>query len=74
MVIFHCASLDGQKAKVDAKKKIDIWQLPPVLVIHLKRGLAERVRCVHGCPWLIPRYQKKVMQYDMSWYIDIFHV
>eukprot|EP00435_Cladocopium_sp_Y103_P065301 s85_g27.t1 len=25
------------KAKVDAKKKIDLWQLPPVLVIHLKR-------------------------------------
>ncbi|CAK9117900.1 unnamed protein product [Durusdinium trenchii] len=25
------------KAKVDTKKKIDLWQLPPVLVIHLKR-------------------------------------
>ena len=70
-MIFHCASLDGQKAKVDAKKKIDIWQLPPVLVIHLKRGLAERVRCVHGCPWLIPRYQKKwcsMICHDISIY------
>eukprot|EP00438_Fugacium_kawagutii_P018509 Skav201482 [mRNA] locus=scaffold828:180302:186204:- [translate_table: standard] len=26
-----------EQAKVDAKKKIDLWQLPPVLVIHLKR-------------------------------------
>ncbi|CAJ1430787.1 unnamed protein product [Effrenium voratum] len=25
------------KAKVDARKKIDLWQLPPVLVVHLKR-------------------------------------
>jgi len=40
MVIFHCASLDdGQKAKVDAKKTTDLGQLPPVLVLHLKRGL-----------------------------------
>ena len=71
MVIVHCASLDGQKAKVDAKKKIDIWQLPPVLVIHLKRGLAEQVRCAHGCPWFIPRYQKKwcsMICHDISIY------
>ena len=34
------ATCCGEKAKVDAKKKIDLWQLPPVLVIHLKRALA----------------------------------
>jgi hypothetical protein len=40
MVIFHCASLDdGQKAKVNAKKTIGLGHLPPILVIHLKRGL-----------------------------------
>ena len=33
----HCF---GRQAKVDARKKIDLWQLPPVLVVHLKRGVA----------------------------------
>eukprot|EP00927_Polykrikos_kofoidii_P064053 TRINITY_DN5906_c0_g1_i1.p1 TRINITY_DN5906_c0_g1~~TRINITY_DN5906_c0_g1_i1.p1 ORF type:complete len:502 (+),score=96.77 TRINITY_DN5906_c0_g1_i1:152-1657(+) len=28
---------DKCKTKVDAKKKIDLWKLPPVLVLHLKR-------------------------------------
>lgn len=25
------------KVKVEARKKIDLWKLPPVLVLHLKR-------------------------------------
>lgn len=33
---------DDGKAKVDTKKKIDLWQLPPVLVIHLKRTLTAK--------------------------------
>merc|ERR1712216_551351 len=31
---WHCKRCDQ---KVDAKKKIDLWKLPPVLVLHLKR-------------------------------------
>jgi len=31
---WHC---ERCKKKVDAKKKIDIWKVPPVLVLHLKR-------------------------------------
>lgn len=36
------------KRKVDARKKIDLWELPPVLVVHLKRfefdAASERFR------------------------------
>lgn len=31
---WHC---DKCKKKVDARKKIDLWKLPPILVLHLKR-------------------------------------
>lgn len=31
---WHCEKC---KVKVDARKKIDLWKLPPILVLHLKR-------------------------------------